>query len=76
MKLLRILHKTEFVYYVPNDENRAMDGVYLREDFLSATPEYYATPDWMEMECSMLEMLIALAQRAISNVAMRPAWSG
>ena len=64
VKLLRILHKTEFVYYVPNDENRAMDGVYLREDFLSATPEYHATPDWMEMECSMLEMLIALAQRA------------
>lgn len=64
VKLLRILHKTEFVHYVPNDENRAMDGVYLREDFLSATPEYYATPDWMEMECSMLEMLIALAQRA------------
>lgn len=64
VRLLRKLHQTPFVYFVPNDENRAMDGLYLREDFLADSDEYVADVDWMAMECSFLEMLIALAQRA------------
>ena len=64
VKLLRILHKTPFVYFVPNDENRAMDGCYLREEFLAGSPEYAADVDWMTLECSFLEMLIALAHVA------------
>lgn len=32
--LLQILHRTEFVWVVHGDRNRAEDGIELREDFL------------------------------------------
>lgn len=63
--LLRQLHHTEFVWFVPNDDNRAEDGKYLRYEFVnSLSPaEQLADHDWMDLGCSMLEMLIALARR-------------
>lgn len=64
VRLLRLLHQTEFVYSVPNDEDRAADGIYLRSEFLAGDDSYVADVDWMSMECSFLEMLIALAKRA------------
>lgn len=63
-KLARRLYGTKFLYFVPNDDNRAMDGIDLREEFLDQLPEYEVERAWLEMECSVLEMLIALARRA------------
>ncbi len=41
-----------------------MDGIELREEFLRQRPTLRVDRDWMELDCSMLEMLIALARRA------------
>lgn len=61
-KLLRQMHQTEFTYFVPNDGNRAEDGKDLRAEWAA---EIGRDPDrnWMELGCSFLEMLVALARR-------------
>jgi hypothetical protein len=72
-KLLRHLYKTEFTWSVRNDENRAWDGLDLRYEFLVS--ENIENPDrnWMELECSMLEMLIAISRR-MSFESESPPW--
>lgn len=62
-ELARRLYTTKFEYFVPNDVNRAMDGIALRVEFLDKHPNVTYTLDWMNLECSMLEMLIALSRR-------------
>lgn len=60
--LLRQMHSTEFVWFVPNDDNRVEDGLELRDEFvteLGLVPD----PEWMGLGCSVLEMLVALARR-------------
>ena len=62
-KLFRILHNTEFTWTVLGDDNRAADGVELRSKFLLRT----GTPVdkiWLNIGCSLFEMLIALSERA------------
>jgi len=61
--LLRALHGTEFVWLLSGDDNRAEDGVELRTEFLRVAFTHN-DPEWMSMPCSVLEMLIALANRA------------
>lgn len=63
-QLAKKLYSTEFIYFVPNDENRAWDGMDLREDFLTETPSAEYDDDWCNQECSMLEMMLGLAYRA------------
>lgn len=60
--LLRQLYKKEFVWFVPNDDNRVEDGRYLRYEFLEAHHRSHED-DWMDLSCSFLEMLIALSRR-------------
>jgi hypothetical protein len=62
-KVLRVLHEKEFVWVVENDENRIADGKILREEFLDATGYSVDDPDWIELGCSMLELLVGLAKR-------------
>lgn len=61
-KVLKQLYTKEFVWIVPNDDNRAEDGRYLRYEFL----DYENLPsdyDWLRLGCSMFEMLIGLSRR-------------
>jgi hypothetical protein len=62
-KLLTRLHRTEFVWVVFRDDNRAEDGKELRREFILQAE----LPDDVEWRtiigCSVLEMLIALARR-------------
>lgn len=61
-KLLTFLHDTEFIYFVPYDENRAADGVALRYRFCYINE--CTDLEWcLSGPCSVLEMLIALAIR-------------
>ena len=55
------LHRKAFTYIVEHDENRASDGIELREEYLHEVnyPRYVS----IDGECSVLEMLIALARR-------------
>lgn len=61
--LFRLFHETEFVWFVPNDDNRIGDGVMLRAEFLRERKMDHLDEDWMHLGCSFLEMLIGLAQR-------------
>lgn len=65
-KLLRVLYTTAFYGYVPNDDNRSADGKDLRIEFLQSTgyPLYDPYGNWFDLDCSVLEMLLALARRA------------
>jgi hypothetical protein len=60
--LFRQMFTKEFVWLIPNDDNRVQDGKDLRHEFLLET----GLPQddlWDSMGCSFLEMLIALARR-------------
>src|SRR5688572_21362138 len=61
--LLRILHRTEFVWFISGDRNRKEDGLELRDYFLNESG-YEKDPLWYNELCSVLEVLIAFAQRA------------
>lgn len=62
-KLLKELHTTEYVWLLPGDDDRAEDGVELRQNFFDET-EFDPNPDWEHLPCSVFEMLIAFSKRA------------
>lgn len=61
-KLFRQLFKTEFVWFVPNDDNRAVDGRELRFEWASQV-DVHVDQNWAELGCSFLEMMIGIARR-------------
>ncbi len=72
--LLRLLYTKEFVWFIPNDDNRGEDGRDLRYEF---TRGWHRQPDsdWMGLPCSVLEMLIALSQKLSFEAGREPeAW--
>jgi hypothetical protein len=74
--LLRILYGKEFTW-LPNinkDENRANDGKDLRLEFCREN-NLDVDPDWMDMPCSVLEMLVALSFKlAWDSDGKQPEW--
>jgi hypothetical protein len=62
-RLLKLLYTYEFVWIVPNDDNRIEDGKELRYDFVREEQLEGVDPSWMQLGCSFLEMLIALSRR-------------
>lgn len=71
-KLLKHLHDTTFVYSIPRDSNRAEDGVALRFRFIHENeyPDYYAR--YIDGECSVLEMILALSIRCEETIMDDP----
>lgn len=71
-QLLTFLHDAEFVYFVPYDENRAVDGITLRYRFCVANncedDEVY-----LDGPCSVLEMILALAIKC-EEINMNPSY--
>lgn len=61
--LLRQMYKKQFVWIVPNDDNRMEDGLELRREFLETCEVKNPDPNWIDLGCSMLEMLIAFSRR-------------
>lgn len=61
--LTKQLHTKPFRWFVHHDDNRAIDGIALRQEFLMES-QLAADPVWLGMEASMLEVLVALARRA------------
>lgn len=70
--LLRLLYKKEFIWIIPNDDNRGEDGKDLRYEF---TAGWHRQPDsdWMDLPCSVLEMLIALSRKLSFEAGREPA---
>lgn len=59
---MRDLHSTEFVWLLSGDDNRAEDGLELRKEFLIQA-HLDQNPSWLNIPCSVLEMLIGFAKR-------------
>lgn len=61
--LLQHLLGKEYVWIIPNDDNRVEDGRDLRYEFIEDLGLDNVALDWINLGCSMLEMLIALSRR-------------
>lgn len=62
--LARQLFRTEFVWFIPNDDNRVADGKDLRAEFVTTEGlRDDVTEEWLHYGCSVLEMLVALSRR-------------
>jgi len=70
--LLRALYKKEFIWVVPNDDNRAEDGRDLRIEFFDNMNIHVGGKDWAMFGCSMLEMLIGVSRRLAFEAEGRP----
>lgn len=65
-ELLYFLHDTDFTWCLELDDGRAADGLKLRDAYVESMRGLGFDATWvlmMEKPCSVLEMLIALAQR-------------
>lgn len=74
-KFARQLYTKEFIWLIPNDDNRAADGRDLR--YLFFHEEHIEDPDpiWNSLGCSMMEMLVALSLRLSFETEGEPqAW--
>lgn len=64
-ELCHILFTKEFVWLVPNDDNRVEDGKTLRFEFLDEleldVPE--EEDYWLDLGCSVMELLVGLSRR-------------
>ena len=69
-KLLMELHSIEFIFSVPNDINRAKDGIYLRYRFSIDRDDDIS--DYLDGPCSVLEMMVALAIRCEEDIMDDP----
>lgn len=61
--MLRQFLNKEFVWIIPNDDNRIADGKELRYEFINAEQIQDVELAWIHMGCSMLELLIGLSRR-------------
>lgn len=73
-KLFATLHDTEFIFSIPNDVNRAEDGIYLRYTFKNYFEEFEGIPLPCKImgPCSVLEMLVALSIKCEENIMDNP----
>lgn len=72
--LFKQLYSTEFVWVVPNDDNRAEDGRQLRCEW-AANTRSEVDPNWLSLGCSFLELLIGLSRRlAFETDGDAPNW--
>lgn len=61
--ILKVLYRKEFIWIIPNDDNRVEDGRDLRYEFIDAEKIEDVNLDWMNLGCSMLELLVGLSRR-------------
>jgi hypothetical protein len=61
-KLLTHLHNIEFTWFIPNDDNRADDGIQLRRRFALMRDDL-GLQRYLGGPCSVLEMMVGLALR-------------
>ena len=67
-KVLKALHRTDFVYHVGRDSNRAKDGVELRLEFGYENKCVFTDDELNQGPCTLLEMMVALAKRIETNI--------
>lgn len=64
-KIMKQLHEKEFFWLVANDDNRQLDGLELRNEFLEDIQYRIGEDDeeWASAGCSVLELLVGLSRR-------------
>jgi len=62
-ELLRQMYCKEFVWFVPNDDNRIEDGRDLRLEFFNDFPDLDVDSDWVDQGCSIFELMVGLSRR-------------
>jgi hypothetical protein len=82
--LMHALHAKEFVWIVPNDDNRLADGLELRyhflqderfrDDFTSMKLNQNAIGEFRGQPCTMLEVIVALSRRLAFQAQGEPGW--
>lgn len=70
-ELFRFLHDTEFIHFVPHDENRADDGIALRYRYCFLN-DCEDLEQYLDGPCSVLEMMVALAIRCEERIMSDP----
>lgn len=76
-ELARHLHSREFVWLVANDDNRVEDGKELRLQFAREQGSDGIDAGWLELGCSVLEMMVSLADLASFETSREPGyWFG
>lgn len=72
-KLLMQLHRTEFIYLLLKDKNRAEDGIDLRYRFAyDVHTEIHDAEKYLSGPCSVLEMILALSMRTEETIMVNP----
>lgn len=61
--ILRLLYSKEFIWIIPNDDDRAEDGKELRYEFVDSEGIEDVDFEWVNLGCSILELMIGLSQR-------------
>jgi hypothetical protein len=62
-ELLHKLFTKEFVWLIPNDDNRLEDGRDLRIEFINEQGIRDVDETWLRLGCSMLELFVGLSRR-------------
>jgi len=73
------LHDTEFIWIVPNDDNRVYDGLDLRSEYIDGThgwtlEEIMKLPIMTNKGASVLEVLIGLSRRVAFTCGGEAPW--
>jgi len=72
-KILKQLYTKEFVWIVPNDDNRLEDGRDLRYEFVDQSGLKDVDLNWVQLGCSMFELFVGLSRRLSFEVEGDPA---
>lgn len=72
-RILSILYCKEFTWSIDLDGNRAEDGKDLRQEFIQEKSLINVDEAWLDLECSIFELLIGLSRRAAFEVEGEPA---
>jgi len=62
-RMMKQLYTKEFVWIVPNDDNRIEDGKDLRYEFVDQSGLSDVDPSWVQLPCSMFELMVGLSRR-------------
>jgi hypothetical protein len=71
-ELFERMHNTEFVWIIPNDDNRLQDGLDLRVQFMHEVSEKSYPID--QAGATVLEVLIGLSRRVAFAAGGLPSW--
>jgi len=70
--LTKQLYRTRYIWVVHDDKHRGEDGKELRREFIECCDIEDVEINWLQIECSVLEMLIGLARRAAFETNEEP----